>query len=141
MCTYQCWTRIFIPFIKALNADGLTDLKYQQDNASPHTARRTKEWLKEIAETNGLTLMEWPSNSPDINPIEHLWAYLKFELHRLYKNTATLKGSPATIRAAMRLQLHDLWWKILEEVLNHRVNNMPHRVQALLEAKGWYTRY
>jgi len=73
--------QFLVPFIKVLNANGQTNLEFQQDNARPHVAKRTKEYLKLIAESHQLKVMGWPPNSPDMNPIENLWAHLKRELH------------------------------------------------------------
>ena len=58
-------TNTLLPFINALAADGLTNIVFQQDNASPHTAKRTKEFLNAAARTHGL--LSWPG--PGIRPI------------------------------------------------------------------------
>jgi len=73
---------IFLPFIDALSADGITDIVFQQDNATPHTAKRMQRSLENWAREHGFSVMEWLPNSPDMNPIEHVWARLKLELHR-----------------------------------------------------------
>ena len=131
----------FLPFIDALNADGITDIIFQQDNAPPHVAGITREFLKTTGNEHGFTFIEWPPNSPDMNPIEHLWAHLKLELYRQYPDTTTLKGSPNTIKTILRPRLNKLWWNIGESVLEKLVESMPRRVQALINAKGWYTEY
>ncbi|XDV46981.1 hypothetical protein PO909_016757 [Leuciscus waleckii] len=61
---------------------------FQQDNDPKHTAKITKEWLH----NNSVTVLEWPSQSTDFNPIEHLRRDLKMAVHqRLPSNLTELE--------------------------------------------------
>ena len=55
---------------------------FQQDNARIHTCKSTEEWLQE----RGISWLEWLAYSPDLNPIEHVWAALKRNMKRMFPN-------------------------------------------------------
>ena len=76
-----------------------------------------------------------------MNPIEHLWAELKRELHRRYFDTLTLQEFREFIKATMRQRLQEVWWDIGADVLNKLIESMPERVKALWKAGGWYTEF
>ncbi len=52
---------------------GDADFIFQQDLAPAHTAKGIKSWFN----GHGVTVLDWPANSPDLNPIENIWGIVK----------------------------------------------------------------
>jgi transposase len=109
-----------------LNPDAFV---FQQDNASVHTAHVVKEYFLE----KKLDVLEWPANSPDMNPIEHLWGYMK----------ARLDEYPEAPRNMQELweRVQDVWTTIPSEYIKELYESMPRRIKALYDNKGGLTKY
>ena len=127
-----------VPFImETLPENGIFDAIFQQDNAPIHTAHSTRQYLQQ----QGFVVMKFPPNSPDMNPIEHIWAVLKKELHRRFPDTSNLPGGPEAVKRVLAERLAMVWTDIGPDTMNVLIDSMPRRVQALIDAKGWYTKY
>lgn len=97
----------FIPYINSMKGRDKKKVIFMQDNAPSHASTYTKEFLRENG-LSGTRLMDWPSASPDLNPIENYWAIFKNRLYaqgKQFKNkddlwtaiTATFASMPRTL--------------------------------------------
>ena len=77
--------------------------------------------------------MEWPTQSADLNPIEHLWFHLKKQLsdHK----------TPLSGILELWERVEKEWEEIKPEECQNLIESMPRRVQAVIRAKGGYTKY
>ncbi len=100
---------------------------FQQDNDPKHTAKITKEWLH----NNSVTVLEWPSQSPDLNPIVHLWRDLKMAVHQRL---------PSNLTELERICKEE-WHRIPKSRCEKLVASFPKRLMAVLNQKGASTKY
>jgi len=110
---------------------------FQQDNAKIHSAKKTKKWFEDTA----IPVLEWPPYSPDINPIEHMWALLKRKLYQLFPDIEDYRGTEDEIREHLFRCLWVAWEAIDEGIWRGLVKSMPRRIEAVIKAKGWHTKY
>ena len=125
-----------LPFWRYLLGIELEPL-FMQDGAKVHTAKLSMAFF----EDHGIMLYNHPPYSPDLNPIEHIWVHMKHKLHRMYPDVVNLRGSPQTIQRRLAEILPQVWEEIPEGYFEAMLDSMPDRVQAVIDARGWYTRY
>ena len=93
-------------------------------------------------EHNINVMADWPPNSPDLNPIEHVWKLLKECLHRRFPNIHKTPGGPAAVKLKLAAALRECWEKDIKgDFLEKLWESMPRVLAAVRAAKGWYTKY
>ena len=100
---------------------------FQQDNDPKHSSKDVKAWFKR----NNVKVIEWPSQSPDLNPIEHLWEELE-------RRCASIKPKNAADKFEI---LRREWERIPQSVIDTLIDSMPRRCQAVIDNKGFATKY
>ena len=101
----------------------------EDDNATVHRANLAKAWKKR----NNLKCMEWPAQSPDLNPIENLWMTLK-------RTVSARNPSPANI-TELKEVVEEEWKRIPLIHVQKLVKSMSTHVKMVIKAKGFATRY
>ena len=98
-----------------------------QDGDFVHRSRVVKKWLKD----NHVPVLECPSNSPDLNPLENSWNYMKNKVQEAHStNFQTLKEV-----------LMKLWVPIYAEYFRKIVESMPNILNNVIKAKVRMTKY
>lgn len=122
-----------VPLIKELVLQHQSESFWQQqsivmqDNASIHKAKETKALFAQL----GIRLMDWPANSPDLNPIENVWCILKDRVGRHFPTTRE------DVIAAIQLE----WSRLTSSDVSRVCQSMRQRCQAVIDAQGGHTRW
>jgi hypothetical protein len=102
---------------------------FQQDGDPKHTSDLVQAWLGK--HVRFIPKRDWPANSPDLNPIENLWAYLQ---QRVYGR------EPRTLDGLQRI-IQEEWDAIPIENLRRLTDSMPRRLSAVQYRQGGHTSY
>ena len=99
---------------------------FLQDGAP--CSKKTKKYLNDAK----LEVMDWPGNSPDLNPIENIWSCMKYKL----------KQTRITSSKTLMDEINKLWvLNISQEYFKKLADSMPRRLKLVIKHKGEMTKY
>ena len=97
-----------------------------EDNASVH-----KKVCIPARETLGMMTLDWPPNSPDLNPIENIQSYMKDVIARDYAEVSSAQE--------MKIIVKRMWDHFMDEEWDKLIESMPERMEAVIAAGGGST--
>ncbi|GFV47048.1 transposable element Tcb1 transposase [Trichonephila clavipes] len=96
---------------------------FKQDNALPHTARVSQDFLRTV------TTLPWPALSPDLSPIEHIWDHLR----RRFCHPTSLNELEA--------KLQQIWNEMSQDIIQNLYASKPDCIASCICARGGSTGY
>lgn len=102
---------------------------FQHDNSSVHTAFKVKKWFLK----KKITVLKWPPNSPDLNPIENIWCYIKSKL-------CEYPDAPKSLDE-LWTRVEEIWVSIPIEFIRKLYESMPQRIKMVQKNRGGHTTY
>lgn len=118
-------------YIKLMETAGIQNLRsvgltFIDDNAPIHRSREVTNWKEE----NGVSILEWPAHSPELNPIENVWAYIKRQLQCMKVRFEDLERT-----------IYEIWSQIPTSYIRKLYRSMPNRVSQCCRNKGLPIKY
>ena len=100
---------------------------FQHDNDPKHTSRLVKCWISD----QNIDVLDWPPQSPDLNPIENLWAIVKRDLK---------DKNPRNNDELFQL-VQQSWENISLQTCQRLIQSLPKRLANVVKNKGYPTKY
>ena len=116
-----------VPSFKELIPAGAAHRWLLHDNDKRHYAPAPQKVIHDY----GITQLDFPPYSPDLNPIENLWAEVQ----------KRMEGKPAANKAQLKKLLTDTWAETKPDYCRKLARSMPHRIAQCIERQGAYTEY
>jgi len=105
-----------------------TTFTFQHDNSSVHTAHVVRDYLAKAK----IKVLEWPTNSPDISPIERVWAYIDQRLNHY--------DEPPRDRDQLFGRVEDIWNDLPLDYLHELYEELPDKMRCLIKTGGLHAR-
>ncbi|GFX15239.1 transposable element Tcb2 transposase [Trichonephila clavipes] len=120
---------ILLPYVRLFRGAMGLQFLFMDDNAPCHRTVAAEQLL----ETEDIERMDWPTRSPDLNPIEHVWDFLG-------RHLAARTLPPVTIRE-LRLALQDEWAAMPQQLIDPLILSMGRRCEICLAVRGDHIPY
>ncbi|KFM75536.1 Transposable element Tc3 transposase, partial [Stegodyphus mimosarum] len=117
------------PYVRLFRDAVGSDFIFMDDNAPCNRAVLVDDFL----ETENIQRMSWPANSPDLNPIEHVWDMLGRQI-------AALSHPPSSV-TELRRTLQEAWNRLSPQLIQHLIASLVNRCAACLAVRGDHTPY
>lgn len=119
-----------LPTVRAMALPYPESIIFMQDNCPIHTARVVRRWFEE---QRHIELLSWPSNSPDLNPIENVWA-----------NIVNVWETGNERNSEQLWQHVEMEWEVMRrkpQMIYNHVESMQRRLQCVIESNGGWNKY
>lgn len=121
--------RRYVPEIVQSLGDPACEWLFMEDNATSHKCQTATIAKQEL----GVRCLKWPAYSPDLNPIENAWSWLKREVRRALRVEHTIGDLVGLVQAK--------WDEMPQHIIDVWVLSMSRRCREVIERKGGCTHY
>lgn len=117
------------PFLQRIERETGKEQIFQHDNDPKHCSKVVKAYLS----NKQVVVLNWTSQSPDLNPIEHLWRQIKLQIYERSDKAGSLDEVFQIAK--------EEWGKISADFIHRLIESMPNRVMACYKNRGHHTKY
>ena len=115
----------------------LSNLIFMWNNIFIHSFHKIQIWFQKI----NIQMLKWFSYSFNLNFIKNLWALFKKKLFKMYFNLNSLEEKKNEAESQLFKILQQAWENIWNKIVQNLIESMPRRIQAVIAAEGWHTKY
>jgi transposase len=122
----QCLETVIFPWYDALDENQKAEVIFIEDRAKVHKGKARLPRLNK-----GIRGFNWPPSSPDLNPIEKVWRWMKEEITKMINIPTTLED--------LKKVLQELWDRVEPEDYRHYTAQLTCKIEDVIKVKGMAT--